>query len=204
MNQANIKASAKPGLSGKDLMNVGIFTAVYLVVYVISSIALGLIPVVSMTMSFFSSILLGIPMMLYFTKIKKFGMVLITYLVNGIVTAMLGHGIYALIFGTLCALLAELVLRSGHYQSANRAVLAFAIVCPGANANTIGWVTASADYLEKHAASMGADFTYTVAGYFSHWCALPAVLLSAFVGGLLGGLLGKAILKKHFIRSGLV
>lgn len=191
-------------LGGKDLMTAGIFTAVYLVIYIIVSVALGPIPIVSMTMSFFSSIVLGIPMMLYFTKIKAFGMVLITYVVSGIIMALLGLGLYALVLGAACALIGELVLRWGKYQSAGKAVLAFAICCGGANANVIGWVTASSEYLEKHAASMGADFTYTVYGYFDIWWVLPAVMLSAFVGGLLGGLLGKAVLKKHFVKSGLV
>ncbi|MGL6201604.1 MAG: MptD family putative ECF transporter S component [Lachnospiraceae bacterium] len=198
----NIKS--KKGLDGKDLMNVGIFTAVYLVIYILVSIALGLIPIVSVTMSFVSSIILGIPMMLYFTKIKTFGMVTITYIVNGIIMALLGLGIYPLIIGTICALIAELILRWGEYQSANKAILAFAFACMGGNANILGWVTASTEFLEQKSASMGADYIYTVAGYFRYWWVTPVIILSAFGGGLIGGFLGKSILKKHFIRSGLV
>ena len=56
--------------------------------------------------------------------------------------------------------------------------------------------------LEQTAASLGTD--YAVGGYFSHWWVFPIIMLSAFAGGLIGGLLGKAVLKKHFIRSGLV
>ena len=33
---------------------------------------------------------------------------------------------------------------------------------------------------------------------------LALVFLGAFVGGLIGALLGKKILKKHFIRAGLI
>lgn len=191
-------------LNGKDLMNVGIFTAVYLVVYIFVSCILGIIPILSLTMNFFSSILLGIPMMLYFTRIKKFGMVLITYLVNGVLMAFLGLGIYSLILGIICALIAEMILRSGKYQSANRTILAFSIACIGGNGNTLCWVIGGQKVLEQTAASMGTDYANIVVEYFSHWWVLPVVMLSAFVGGLIGGLLGKAVLKKHFIRSGLV
>lgn len=191
-------------LNGKDLMNVGIFTAVYLVIYIIASCVLGIIPILSLMMNFFSSIFLGIPMMLYFTKIKKFGMVMITYLVNGILMAFLGLGIYSLILGIICALIAELILRSGKYQSANCTVLAFAIACIGGNGNALCWVISGQEVLEKTAASMGTDYANIVVGYFSHWWVMPVVMLSAFVGGMIGGLLGKAVLKKHFIRSGLV
>lgn len=191
-------------LNGKDLMTVGIFTAVYLVIYILASCVLGIIPIVSMLMSCFSSIILGIPMMLYFSKIKKFGMVLITYIVNGTVMVLLGLGVYSLTIGIICALIAELILRSGQYQSANRAILAFAIACVGANANTIYWVTGSAQFLERTAASMGTDYMTAVVNYFSYPWVLPGVMLSAFAGGLLGGLLGKSVLKKHFIKSGLI
>lgn len=191
-------------LNGKDLVNVGVFTAVYLVIYILVSCVLGLIPILAVLMQFVSTVILGIPMMLYFSKIKKFGMVSITYIVNGILMILLGLGIYALVFGVICSLIAELILRSGKYQSANRAILAFAIVSTGANANTLYWVIGSKEFLEKTAASMGADYMNTVIGYFSYWWVCPAIMLSAFVGGLIGGLLGKAVLKKHFVRSGLV
>ena len=64
-------------LNGKDLLNVGIFTAVYFVLNLLVAAVLGLIPAVSMLVPLVSSFILGIPMMLYFMKIKKFGMVLI-------------------------------------------------------------------------------------------------------------------------------
>lgn len=192
------------GLNGKDLMNVGIFTAVYLVIYVISSCVFGIVPIISLMMNFFSSILLGIPMMLYFTKIKKFGMILITYFVNGVLMAFLGLGIYSLILGVICAVIAELILRSGKYKSANCAILGFAVACVGGNGNTLAWVIDGKDVIDQTVASMGADYTNAVMSYFSHWWVLPIVMLSAFLGGLLGGVLGKAVLKKHFIRSGLI
>ena len=71
-------------LNGKDLLNVGIFTAVYFVLNLLVAAVLGLIPAVSMLVPLVSSFILGIPMMLYFMKIKKFGMVLITYIVYGV------------------------------------------------------------------------------------------------------------------------
>ena len=53
-------------LNGKDLLNVGIFTAVYFVLNLLVAAVLGLIPAISMLVPFVSSFILGIPMMLYF------------------------------------------------------------------------------------------------------------------------------------------
>lgn len=191
-------------LNGKDLMNIGIFTAVYFVLNLLVAFALGLIPIASTLIPFVSSVILGIPMMLYFTKIKKPGMILVTCIVYGVFLVLAGVGIYTLIFGTICALIAELVIKSGKYQSTGRAILAFAIVSVGANANVLQLLFASTEYIAERSATYGAEFTNTMLGYYEFWWYLPAVFVSAFVGGLLGGLLGKAVLKKHFMKSGLV
>lgn len=191
-------------LNGKDLLNVGIFTAVYFVLNLLVAAVLGLIPAVSMLVPLVSSFILGIPMMLYFMKIKKFGMVLITYIVYGVLLALAGVGIYTLILGIVFALIAELLLRLGKYQKPNLAILAFAIASIGANGNVLSMVLTSTEYLEGKAATYGSEYMQLMQSYFSEWWVLPLLALSAFLGGLLGGLLGKSVFKKHFIRSGVL
>ena len=191
-------------LNGKDLMTVGCFTAVYLVIYVIVACMLGMIPIMALLSQFVSSFILGIPMILYFAKIKKFGMVLITYIVIGAALMFLGTGMYTLFLGPLCALIAEGLLRAGNYKNFNLAVIAFGVTCVGGNGNALYWVLASEASLAEHAASMGTEYVEAVLGYFANWWVLPAILISAFLGGVLGGLLGKKVLKKHFVRSGVL
>ena len=191
-------------LNGKDLLNVGIFTAVYFVLNLLVAAVLGLIPAVSMLVPLVSSFILGIPMMLYFMKIKKFGMVLITYIVYGVLLALAGVGIYTLVLGIVFALIAELLLRLGKYQKPNLAILAFAIASIGANWNVLSMVLASTEYLEGKAATYGSEYMQLMQSYFSEWWVLPLLALSAFLGGLLGGLLGKSVFKKHVIRSGVL
>lgn len=191
-------------LNGKDLLNVGIFTAVYFVLNLLVAAVLGLIPAVSMLVPLVSSFILGIPMMLYFMKIKKFGMVLITYIVYGVLLALAGVGIYTLVLGIVFALIAELLLRLGKYQKPNLAILAFAIASIGANGNVLSMVLASTEYLERKAATYGSEYMQLMQSYFSEWWVLPLLALSAFLGGLLGGLLGKSVFKKYFIRSGVL
>lgn len=191
-------------LNGKDFITIGCFTAIYLVVYVIVACTLGMIPIMALFMQFASSFILGIPMLLYFVKIKKFGMVLITYLVIGVALMALGTGVYTVFLGPVCALIAEGLLRISKYENINMAIVAYAITCIGGNGNALYWVLASEESLAKHAASMGAEYVNTVVGYFANWWVLPVILLSAFVGGMLGGFLGKKVLKKHFERSGVL
>lgn len=195
---------SKNRLNGKDLMNVGIFTAINVLFGVLIAVAIGLTPIGFMLIPSVTAIILGVPMMLYFSKIKKFGMILIFEIVNGVVLLLTGMGPDVLICGIVISLVVELIVKSGNYQSVSRAVLGYAILMVTPCANYIHWLKASAEWLNKNAATYGQGFMYTISGWFDYWWMLPLVILSAFIGGMVGGLLGRAVLKKHFARSGLV
>lgn len=68
-------------LTGKELINVGIYTAMTLVIFFVVGLLTAL-PVVYPFLFLIWPIVCGIPMMLYYTKIKKFGMLTILLLTN--------------------------------------------------------------------------------------------------------------------------
>ena len=194
----------KSKLNGKDLISIGIFTAVYFILNLLIAAAMGFIPLVNMMIPFASSLVLGIPMMLYFSKIKKFGMVLITYIIYGAILTLAGVGIYSLIAGTLCALIAEFILKAKRYASTSAAILSYAVCSVGANANVLGFAFMTEAQLAEKTAYYGQEYMDIISGYFSHGYMLPLLAITAFAGGALGGLLGKAVLKKHFAKSGMI
>ena len=187
----------KSKLNGKDLISIGIFTAVYFILNLLIAAAMGFIPLVNMMIPFASSLVLGIPMMLYFSKIKKFGMVLITYIIYGAILTLAG-------VGTLCALIAEFILKAKRYASISAAILSYAVCSVGANANVLGFAFMTEAQLAEKTAYYGQEYMDIISGYFSHGYMLPLLAITAFAGGVLGGLLGKAVLKKHFAKSGMI
>ncbi len=186
------------------MINIGIFTAVYFVLNLVIAAVMGFIPVVNMLIPLVSSMILGIPMMLYFTRIKKRGMVLITYIIYGGILTLAGVGVWTLLAGSICALVAELILKKGGYQSSRLAIFSYALCCIGANANILQFASLSGKQMADKVAYYGQDYMDTMTGYFSHAWMIPLMMLSAFLGGLIGGTIGKKILKKHFVRSGMV
>ena len=58
--------------------------------------------------------------------------------------------------------------------------------------------------LAEKTAYYGQEYMDIISGYFSHGYMLPLLAITAFAGGALGGLLGKAVLKKHFAKSGMI
>lgn len=191
-------------LNGKDLINIGIFTAVYFILNLLIAAAMGFIPIVNMMIPFVSSLVLGIPMMLYFSKIKKFGMVLITYIIYGVILTLAGVGFYSLIGGTLCAVAAEFILKAKQHKSVFAAILSYAICSVGANANVLSFALMTEAQFAEKAAYYGQEYMDIMSGYFSHGYTVPLVAISAFIGGIIGGYIGKAVLKKHFAKSGII
>ena len=59
-------------LNAKDLINVGIYTAIYLVVFFVIGM-LNAIPVLYPLTYFIAPVVTGIPFMLFLTKVDKFG-----------------------------------------------------------------------------------------------------------------------------------
>lgn len=149
-------------------------------------------------------VFIGIPTMLFYTKIKKFGMILIYAVINGIIMVLTGMGAGALLCGVICSFFAELILKAGNYKSKNMCVIAYAVASLATAGNYLQWLHASDAWLQKKAGGYGEEYVSTISGYFGHAWLFPLLILLSFAGGLIGGLLGRAVLKKHFERSGLV
>ena len=103
-------------LQAKDLINVGIFTAIYFVVYFVVMM-IAYIPILTLTLGFLCPIFCGIPTMLYFTKVKKFGMITLMGTILGLIMMVMGSGFFVLIFGVVCGILGDLIMKVGHYSS---------------------------------------------------------------------------------------
>lgn len=191
-------------LNGKDFINIGIFTAIYMVIMIAIACTVGLIPVGYILLPVILPILGGIPMMLYFTKIKKPGMILIFEILFGIVMLLMGVGGGLLIWGVVVGVIGEILYRAAHYQSANMAVIVYGVLSTCICGNYIHWLSASQEWLDMQAATYGDTYVTTIDGFLTTTWGFPAMIVGAFVAGLIGGFIGKRVMKKHFEKSGLV
>lgn len=103
--------SSKPrALKGRDLITIGIFTALYFVVNFACMLVSGLHPYLWVFMPAIDALLAGIPFMLACAKVPKFGTVLVMGMVPSLVYFVTGM-FTPLILGTMLAscLVAEVV-----------------------------------------------------------------------------------------------
>ena len=190
-------------LKPKDLINIGIFTALYFVV-VFAVAMIGYIPVFIPLQSVVVPLAGGIPMMLMLTKVRKFGAMLILIIVVGLIYTVMGSGFWLLPIGVASALIAELILKSGSYKSGKKAVWAYGVFCLAVFGNYMPiFASRDAYYAFVVESGYGAEYADALMRYLPDWSA-PILAIACVVFGLLGGLLGRAVLKKHFVRAGIV
>ena len=189
-------------LQGKDLINIGIFTAIYFVVMMVIAM-LGFIPIFIPLLIILVPLVGGIPMLLYFSKIKKFGMVTITGLICGILMLLTGMGYWSIVTGGVFGILADFILKSGDYKSAKKGILAHGIFSLWLLGNYIPIIVSKDSYYRQLISGYGQEYADTLMGYMPMWI-LPILMIAGFVCGVIGGVIGQRISKKHFKRAGIV
>ncbi len=196
----SMKNGGSNKLQGKDLMNIGIYSAIYFVI-VFAIAMLGYIPIMMPMLSVFVPLIAGIPFMLFLTKVKKFGMIWIMSIIMGILMILTGMAHYALIVGLFTGLIAEFIYKSGGYKSQSKAVLTCGVFSMWVFGNFIPLFFNREAYWATRQ-SFGEEYITTLNSLMPMWLC-PVLLIASLVFGILGGILGKSLLKKHFKKAGI-
>jgi energy-coupling factor transport system substrate-specific component len=186
----------------KDLVTVGVFTSVYTVTLYACAM-LGVIPVMFILLPLYSSVLCGIPFMLFLSKVERFGMVTIMSFIVGSLMFLTGHTFLPVITSIVFGLLADLALKAGRYRSFKFSALSyvfFSLWMIGALLPL--WVMRDS-YMQYIKDSMGEDYMRSVEALTPIWVIYSMIGMSV-VGSLIGAFVGRKALKKHFIRAGIV
>jgi len=192
----------KKTLTGKDLITVGIYTAVYIaVVFCVG--AFNAIPIFYPIFLFLGPIITGIPMMLYYTKIEKFGMITIMGIICAVFFYISGYTWICLSIMIPTSLLADVILKVGGFNKFGAMALSFMVMSLGIMAGPANLWFAGEGYWDNIRESMGDQYAEQLAKYMPMWM-LPAGIIFILAGGFLGALLGRKMMNKHFKKAGIV
>lgn len=189
-------------MQSKDFITIGIFTAIYFILLFLSNM-LAMLPHPFVFYPFYLPIVEGIPLMLFIAKTQKPGMFSILAILTGVLLFLCGRTWIPLITCIVCGIIADIVLASGKYKSVKKAVIAAGVW----NIWSIGmvfpvWFLGDA-YNSNLQANMPEGFVSTILSYKQPWM-IAVLVIGAFVMGIVGALLGKAVMKKHFVKAGIV
>lgn len=189
-------------IQAKDLINLGIYTAIYLVL--LTAIAFTVfIPVFVLIFCTVCPVVCGIPFMLMITKTKKPWLVFIMGILCGIFMIITGMGYWSMIPGIVFGFLADLILQSGKFESTKKSIIAYGVFSMWLIGNFIPMMINRQEYFQILTDKYGQEYVDLASKLQPAWILVP-LLIIFFVFGILGGLLGKKLLCKHFERAGIV
>ena len=191
-------------LTVKDFITVGIFTAIVLVVEFVCGILGYIHPYIVASYVVMIPLAGSIPMMLFYSKVEKFGMITIMSILIAIMMFILGMGYLGAPLIIIAGVVADLIARSGEYKSFKKIVISYGIFCLWICANYFPVVVTADSYRQG----------LLDEGYSAEYCdnlfravnskTLGVLLVVCFVFGCIGAFVGKAAVKKHFEKAGIV
>lgn len=191
-------------LKAKDFITVGIFTAIILVVEFACGMLGYIHPFIVASYVVMIPLVGAIPMMLFYTKVQKFGMITIMSILIAIMMFVLGMGFLGAPLIIIAGVIADLIAKSGKYKSFKKTMLSYGVFCLWICANYFPVIVTAESYRQD----------LIDEGYSAEYCnnlflainykTIGILLILCFVFGCLGALLGKAVVKKHFEKAGIV
>lgn len=188
-------------LSVKDLINVGIFTAIYFVLFFATGMV-GYIPIMMVFIPLLCPIVTGIPFMLFLTRVKTFGMVTIMATLLGLFMFVMGHPWPALVFGPVCGFLADVILKLGRYSGWKTSVAGYVVFSQWIVGSLLALFFMRDSYFAEIRAGYGDAYTDALLRFTPPWV-FPVMIILIAIGAIIGAYLGKSALKKHFKRAGI-
>ncbi len=188
-------------LTGKDLITVGIYTVFYLIIMLLLSF-LGFIPIFIPLLAFLTPLFGGIPFMLFYSKVKKFGMVTLMGIIIGLLMFLFGMTFWPIITGAVFGLLADLTAKLSEYKNDKKAILCHALFGMWIIGNFVTFYVNRDATFQALSVDYGADYVSQLSSLLPYWL-IPVFIIGSFICGILGGILGKAIFKKHFEHAGI-
>ena len=193
-------------LTVPDLISIGVFTALYFVLVTIATfgsaaIAPGfnnvILPAVCALIS-------GCVYMLLAAKLQKFGGISVMGIVMGLFFMTSGHFIISFAANIVMGIVADFVAKAGNYKSKKGLLLSYVLFSYGLFGPIIPMWFMKDAYIANLEAR-GKDAAY-IADLFANINMTTFVIAVAatLVCALVGGWFGQRMVKKHFVKAGIV
>jgi energy-coupling factor transport system substrate-specific component len=191
-------------LKAKDFITIGIFAAILFAV----EFAFGMLgyihPYIVAAYVVILPLASGIPMMLLYTKVEKFGMITILSVLLAIIMFVGGMGYLGAPLIIASGLIADFIAKSGKYKSFKKIVVSFGVFNLWICANYFPiLVTADSYRQDLIDGGYSAEYVNNLFGAINIKT-IGVLIVLCFIFGCIGAVLGKAVVKKHFEKAGIV
>jgi len=186
----------------KDLVTIGVFAVIYFAgMFAIGMI--GVVPILFLTLPAILGIVLGVLVMLFMAKVQKPWALFIFGMITPTIMFAMGHTYVVFVHAIVVMLIAEFIRRGGNYKSFKSNALANGVFTLWMCGSLMQMLLVKDKYLEMIIPMMGQEYADALERLITY-PNMAIVYLSAFVAGIIGAYFGKAMLKKHFEKAGIV
>ena len=192
----------KEKMKTKELILAGAFVALYVVALSILVTILGFVPVLYLIVPFLLPIALAPIFNLYVTKVPRFGAIIVLG-VAVVLVADMASGITAIAWGLFVTLIAEFIARSGQYQSKKKYSIAYIFFALTNVGPLFALLFVKDKFLNNLTLFYGEEYAAKFDAITPDWIVF-ALIGMALVGGVIGGIFGRKVMKKHFEKAGIV
>ena len=196
MGNSEQKTTESRALKGRDLITIGIFTALYFVVNFACMLLSGLHPYLWVFMPALDALACA--------KVPKSGTVLIMGMVPSLVYFITGM-FTPLILGMMvgACVVAEVIRAATKYRSFAGNTFAYAVFGFGMCGSPLPlWAFHDSFVAQIAAQGMGTDYLAALETA-ANPAMLVAMFVTTFVAGLVGAYIARGMFKKHFTKAGL-
>lgn len=200
----NVKTTGKKSSNTlvRDLVNVGIFTALYIVLAFLSS-SIGYIPAFIVVSTCSIALVTSIPLFLFFIKIDRPMLCCMLMCgIFGLAMLMMGQGILMLGICLLVGLLTGACLK---FSNKSFVGLFFANIVMSLMSSSMMlplW-TSTEEYLEYTRTMCDEGYVAHLAELSQSYWPLIGIYTFGILGAIVGAFIARRVMKKHFERMGL-
>lgn len=193
-------------LTVPDLISIGVFTALYFVLVTIATFAsVAIFPGFNnVILPAFCALISGCVYTLLVVKLQKFGGISVMGIVMGLFFMISGHFIISFAANIVMGIVADCVAKVGKYKSKKWIILSYVLFSYGLFGPVIPMWFMKDAYVANLVAR-GKDAVY-IAELFANINMVTFVLavVATLICALVGGWFGMKMIKKHFVKAGIV
>lgn len=192
-------------MKGKDLITIGIFSAIYFVINFAFMLISGLHPIMWILMPGFIALFTGVPYMLMTAKVQKPGAVFLMGLITALIYLATGQFTMVILITFVIACgLAELVRFATKYSSSSGNMLSFVFFSLGMVGSPLPiWLFKESFIKQITDQGMSHDYIASLQALTSTGI-LVVMIIAPVVGALIGAYIAKGLFRKHFEKAGIV
>ena len=201
-----VRAAGGTRLTVADLINVGVFGAVYFALVGVAALASMAVFGVAgnILLPAVAALISGSVYMLLAAKLQKFGGITIMGLVMGLFFFVSGHFVLSFAANIICGVAADLVAAAGKYRSKKLLLASYVVFSYGLTGPILPlWFMKSAYIANLTARGKDAAYIDTLFAPINSGSFVVS-MLAILICALVGGFFGQKMLKKHFEKAGIV